>query len=171
VWRIVCGDAPMKRILSVAVALTVCLLLLAVSSFFYPWHASFGDERFVCASWWADVATYDARLDVTICTRRKHPGGPLPCSIFSFPVFSMKGFPGILSFGGTTSVDPLGSTHWLRLHFNILVLVAFLPAAFFMLWLVRRRWLGVAHAGHCRHCAYDLTGNESGVCPECGAPT
>ena len=24
-------------------------------------------------------------------------------------------------------------------------------------------------SGQCAHCAYDLTGNESGVCPECGA--
>jgi hypothetical protein len=24
--------------------------------------------------------------------------------------------------------------------------------------------------GHCRKCAYDLTGNTSGVCPECGTP-
>lgn len=23
-------------------------------------------------------------------------------------------------------------------------------------------------AGHCQHCGYDLTGNTSGVCPECG---
>ena len=22
----------------------------------------------------------------------------------------------------------------------------------------------------CRNCRYDLTGNESGVCPECGSP-
>ncbi|MCH7813714.1 MAG: hypothetical protein IID40_06800 [Planctomycetes bacterium] len=22
--------------------------------------------------------------------------------------------------------------------------------------------------GHCRRCGYDLTGNESGLCPECG---
>ncbi len=160
----------MKRILAVAVALTVCLLLLAVSSFFYPWNASFGDERFVRAAWWTDVAVYDAKLSVMICARRKHPHGPLPYSIFSPPIFSMKGIPGILSFGGTTTVDPLGSTHWLRVHFNILVLVAFLAATSFMLWSVRRRWLGVAPAGHCRHCAYDLTGNESGVCPECGAP-
>jgi hypothetical protein len=25
--------------------------------------------------------------------------------------------------------------------------------------------------GHCSRCDYDLTGNESGVCPECGTPT
>jgi hypothetical protein len=23
--------------------------------------------------------------------------------------------------------------------------------------------------GHCQRCGYDLTGNTSGVCPECGA--
>lgn len=26
-------------------------------------------------------------------------------------------------------------------------------------------------AGQCRGCGYDLTGNQSGVCPECGRPT
>jgi hypothetical protein len=32
-------------------------------------------------------------------------------------------------------------------------------------------WLdanAVIRPGHCRRCAYDLTGNVSGVCPECG---
>lgn len=24
--------------------------------------------------------------------------------------------------------------------------------------------------GHCKKCRYDLTGNQSGVCPECGTP-
>jgi rubrerythrin len=28
----------------------------------------------------------------------------------------------------------------------------------------QRRW-------PCDHCGYDLTGNESGTCPECGAPS
>ncbi len=28
----------------------------------------------------------------------------------------------------------------------------------------QRRW----RASHCKVCSYDLTGNESGVCPECG---
>ena len=31
---------------------------------------------------------------------------------------------------------------------------------------VRRRWRRVR--GHCAKCAYDLTGNRSGRCPECG---
>ena len=25
-------------------------------------------------------------------------------------------------------------------------------------------------AGRCLHCGYDLTGNVSGICPECGTP-
>lgn len=44
-------------------------------------------------------------------------------------------------------------------------LLATIPA----LWLlaVTRRRLR-KNLNHCEHCDYDLTGNESGVCPECG---
>lgn len=34
-------------------------------------------------------------------------------------------------------------------------------------WLTRRRM----RPGCCARCGYDLTGNRSGVCPECGTPT
>ena len=40
------------------------------------------------------------------------------------------------------------------------------------MWVVQRRviqrylWRRLPHL--CDHCGYDLTGNESGVCPECG---
>ena len=38
------------------------------------------------------------------------------------------------------------------------------------LWLYRRRIRLGQHAAHglCVHCGYNLTGNVSGVCPECG---
>ncbi len=39
-----------------------------------------------------------------------------------------------------------------------------IPTAF--LWYRDRR----PPKGHCQACGYDLTGNESGVCPECGEP-
>jgi hypothetical protein len=45
---------------------------------------------------------------------------------------------------------------------------ALLPAARSAAWLwkrCRRR----RRPGHCRRCGYDLTGNVSGVCPECGS--
>ena len=36
---------------------------------------------------------------------------------------------------------------------------------------IRRRFDKRCFAGHCANCGYDLTGNISGVCPECGRPT
>ena len=37
--------------------------------------------------------------------------------------------------------------------------------------MLRPRWNNWRRfpPGSCRHCGYDLTGNESGVCPECGS--
>jgi hypothetical protein len=31
-------------------------------------------------------------------------------------------------------------------------------------------WRRRPRAGHCAACGYDLTGNTSGICPECGVP-
>lgn len=45
----------------------------------------------------------------------------------------------------------------------LLVLFAILPAIALLLWLLPKR----PGPGHCR-CGYVLTGNVSGVCPECG---
>jgi hypothetical protein len=47
----------------------------------------------------------------------------------------------------------------------ILFLIAALPPS--LLWLLDRRI--PPHC--CQHCGYDLTGNTSGVCPECGLKT
>ncbi len=45
------------------------------------------------------------------------------------------------------------------------LVVLAIPTAF--LWHRDRRRIP---PGHCRQCGYDLTGNESGKCPECGEP-
>lgn len=44
-----------------------------------------------------------------------------------------------------------------------------LPFLLLRAYLRRRAARQRAKAGHCRTCAYDLTGNVSGVCPECGS--
>ena len=50
---------------------------------------------------------------------------------------------------------------------SAVLLAAVLPATRLgRAWAVRRRRL----TGCCPHCCYDLTGNQSGVCPECGSP-
>jgi hypothetical protein len=63
-------------------------------------------------------------------------------------------------------------------EFNYAV-VRYAGIAFFSCWLL---WLIVVHlseqgkarrtsCGLCSSCGYNLTGNTSGVCPECGTPT
>jgi hypothetical protein len=38
------------------------------------------------------------------------------------------------------------------------------------LWVLRWRWARRPARGTCASCGYNLTGNVSGVCPECGKP-
>jgi hypothetical protein len=46
-----------------------------------------------------------------------------------------------------------------------MLLAALLPAGRYIGWRIRRHR---RTAGKCARCGYDLTGNVSGVCPECG---
>jgi hypothetical protein len=52
----------------------------------------------------------------------------------------------------------------LRVPLWLVTLIVGTPTAW--LWWHDRRRVG---PGQCRHCGYDLTGNVSGRCPECGA--
>jgi len=54
-------------------------------------------------------------------------------------------------------VTCMGVTHWFA---NLIVWSLFL-----ILWRRSRKH----PKGHCQDCGYDLTGNESGACPECNA--
>ncbi|MCG8405830.1 MAG: hypothetical protein MI923_11595 [Phycisphaerales bacterium] len=45
----------------------------------------------------------------------------------------------------------------------LLFILIMIPTAFLM-YPDRRRY----RPGHCQQCGYDLTGNTSGICPECG---
>ena len=49
---------------------------------------------------------------------------------------------------------------------TLAVVFAVLPA----IWLFTRRKAAPCAAGTCSRCGYNLTGNTSGVCPECGTP-
>ena len=65
-----------------------------------------------------------------------------------------------------SAVRPAGPTRIvLDLPLGLLAaLTAALPAARFSWWLRRIE----ENAGLCATCGYNLTGNVSGVCPECG---
>lgn len=45
-----------------------------------------------------------------------------------------------------------------------MVIFFLIPMLLAIWWPVR----AVVISGHCRECGYNLTGNESGICPECG---
>jgi hypothetical protein len=45
-------------------------------------------------------------------------------------------------------------------------LLLLLPSLFCLAYVAQRRM--AIKAGHCKKCGYDLTGNSSGICPECG---
>lgn len=70
----------------------------------------------------------------------------------------------------------IGGLHGMRRHlygreyhliviplWTITLLLAVYPSMV-LLWILIRR----LRRGHCPHCSYNLTGNVSGVCPECG---
>ena len=74
-------------------------------------------------------------------------------------------FPGYLVWRAVFSVS-IGTNAWdlpLIALFNVMIF-AFISAC--ITWVARRR--RPPPPGHCRKCRYDLTGNTSGVCPECG---
>jgi hypothetical protein len=53
--------------------------------------------------------------------------------------------------------------HELRLWWPFLLCAT--PTTAYWLWCKRRK-----RKNHCRQCGYNLTGNMSGICPECGTP-
>ena len=52
------------------------------------------------------------------------------------------------------------------LHFPLLGVMAVLALSTVAFWLPNHR---APVIGRCENCGYDLTGNVSGLCPECGA--
>jgi hypothetical protein len=57
-----------------------------------------------------------------------------------------------------------GHCHVAVIPIWLLALLVAVPTV--RLWRRDRR----RRPGHCQRCSYDLTGNTSGICPECGAP-
>ncbi|HEY8749907.1 MAG TPA: hypothetical protein VIM11_18125 [Tepidisphaeraceae bacterium] len=81
---------------------------------------------------------------------------------FNTADFNWSGDPWILF--RTIPYAPSGHGIMLVVQYRLLAMVfAVLP----MVWLFTRR--RKRRTGTCEMCGYDLTGNASGVCPECGA--
>jgi hypothetical protein len=69
---------------------------------------------------------------------------------------------------------PTGPCDYLLLsvdHSFVQLLASLLPILWLGVWIVQRHLSqNRIAAGLCRRCSYSLTGNTSGVCPECGTP-
>jgi hypothetical protein len=73
-----------------------------------------------------------------------------------------------ISYDGSLSVSqfvPDGLTDIYFFYWKWTLLFALLPALWVLIWWLKRRR---STQGRCPACHYDLTGNTSGVCPECG---
>ena len=82
------------------------------------------------------------------------------------PLLLFGWFAGLQFFRWTPQCGPTMPRGWsIALPLWIPFLLIAIPTAF-LFWLDRRRI--PPHC--CQKCGYDLTGNTSGTCPECGAP-
>ena len=91
---------------------------------------------------------------------------PLPFGYFAFLGFEYaRG-----QYIGTLPPAPGYSLVWLTVPFWFLfALTAVLPAIWLWRWRRHRRATDDGMP-HCPNCDYNLTGNVSGICPECGTP-
>ncbi len=146
---------------------------LGRQSAWVPWTLT---PKWSCSSHggYADVsfAMLSADVDTWRSCRQWHYQPNVKLNIIEFPGFvytsstgrephkgSIPGYPP--KFECKRAQMHVGMAYWLT---------SLLFAAYPILAFIRgplRRWRTPKH-GHCRTCAYDLTGNESGTCPECG---
>jgi hypothetical protein len=131
------------------------------------------DKRWFCITVWSSVLI----LSLFVLSSRREFGYLGPTVVCGFTH-------GCVALGLYIGPNPPG---WFfeRADFNprinwwpLLVPNAALKAVALPLWIlfvitaavavVSWRRLRARLPGHCRKCDYDLTGNESGVCPECG---
>lgn len=141
--------------IAAVVALAIILLLLVWTSVFnHQWHWNNNPNRLATtrpvATWTAAIRNGTLRLTWTISTHghieyfRPDPSRWKPAFYNTLGFFAPSGYCDI----------PLTST--------LCVLAAG------SIWYLWRRRKYPAHC--CQKCGYDLTGNMSGICPECGTP-
>jgi hypothetical protein len=143
-----------RKIFTTASLLSLLLFVTAASL----WAYSFGKEVSFGNSDWS--RSFRVERSYFVYSR-----------LLNIPRFYSKSwdFPGIafravnVSDSRTTRPGPFGILEALFVSvYIILAITAILPT----MWVIRRR--RAIPQGHCPKCRYNLTGNTSGVCPECG---
>ena len=140
------------RLLS-GLSLLACLGVgaLWVRSYRFPPNRAGGDVLNITRhdpKWWV----ISARGRITLCRQAGRDWGR------KIPGFDAAGF----RFGGLRG--PNGSLYNAAVPHAFVLSLLLVPPAASLVASWRRR----PRPGQCPSCAYDLTGNVSGVCPECG---
>ena len=128
--------------------------------------AAIGQFRFgILRCYEIDVANTNIGTELVIYLERGSQVGPkFYCSLIDRdPASAGSIWPILHTYDGPSAAGThlkyvlINIPHWLT---NLVVW-----SLFFILWRKTR-----SHPkGHCQRCGYDLTGNESGRCPECNA--
>jgi len=90
---------------------------------------------------------------------------PIPAGAFEISAWDEEEYRSILK--SSTDQQRLGIRMRIAPHVRVRTWWFVLGAVLQFAWAVRRR-LRRPGAGFCQACGYDLTKNESGICPECG---
>ena len=138
------------------ILLALSTLIIVIWPISVRWNLMYGAENWTCG-------VINGRVYTLIGTRQYNSflGGHSGFSILDADKLWGFALPGI-------DVDIAGNipNTWLVCPFWVLLLILLGWAL-----LLRRRYLAwLNSAGKCRQCGYNLTGNVSGICPECGCP-
>jgi hypothetical protein len=136
-----------------------CLLIVTAFVWSMFWMASY--------SWMTKGAAYVVTLSDGLMTLGRDSLQP-----FCFPGWQLESqgelWQSRFPFPVVPSIrQPLPGYHLVILPLWLPLLVLLIPTLAFLVrdaWTARRR----PRPGFCRQCDYDLTGNVSGRCPECG---
>lgn len=104
--------------------------------------------------------------DVRVFADRHGPVRPVKTRTWNLRDFNIT-----IDRGGEFEHDPIAYRLIVHVRSWVLALLAAVVWPLFLRGCIRKRRRRLrARQGRCASCGYDLTGNESGVCPECGQP-
>ncbi len=135
------------------VGLAVCVLIVVAWGLSLRWQVSYGGDGWELGLIGGNFTTY-------VCSAFSGDGWEFGPRLIAFGDVVRSGFnwPSRYSYkGGEISYTGVLVPLWMPL------LAVAIPTAI-LFWRDRRR----IPPGHCQQCGYDLTGNVSGRCPECG---
>ena len=157
-----------KVLLVLSIALLAAISGLWISSYWYAYECTYRRPGVVSLSliYGAGYARFEFA-----------PWPPLPFRPIRWKVERIYPPSGRSRYDDVPGFLPLHFSYWTGLYYPGLTVampfwLVFSLFGSFPVWITLRRRIGKSHRrrrlGLCITCGYDLTGNKSGVCPECG---